>query len=283
MLDMQSGALKSGNISKNYKNLLTSLKNYNFAKTNNDFPLCIKKLSEIERGISDVYGNFRKLIKNDDLKLNKLNEILNYVQQERSKSDFLEQKIIRDTGLNIENDFKKSGFKIQGDLDRGIKVKNFLLQYDKKNFKIIIYYLFQKEKFTKINGLNNVKAVELIENFYNKLEFQNEHLEKSVEKIFSIYSNLSITKNSSKIRILEVLEEFYAMNNINKKSQSEKRIEFSFILYKIQSLMIKTSNGKSVKLDWATGENIIDKNKQIDVPDSDNTTISKNISFMEFY
>ena len=51
--------------------------------------------------------------------------------------------------------------------------------------------------------------------------------------------------------------------NSQKKSISEKRIEFSFILYKIESSMMKTHDDKSMKLDWATGENIIDKKKQI--------------------
>jgi len=47
--------------------------------------------------------------------------------------------------------------------------------------------------------------------------------------------------------------------------------------------MMKTNDDKSMKLDWATGENIIDKKKQIDIPNSEQTTTSKNISFVEFH
>lgn len=270
-------------ITKNYKNLLSSLENYSGAKNNNDFPLCMKKLFDIETKILKIDGDFKKLTKSHDVGLEKLNEILDYVQKEKSKSTLLEQEIIRNVGLNLENDFKKHGFEIKGDLDGGIKAKHFLLHYDKRNFKIAIYYLFQKEKLAKIDGLNNIKAVEKIKNFYQKSEFQKESLEKTIEKIFSIYSVLSETNNSSKIRILDIMDKFYDSEDSQKKSISEKRIEFSFIIYKIESSMMKTSNGKSIKLDWATGENIVDKKKQIDVPDSEQTTSSKNISFMEFH
>ena len=89
--------------------------------------------------------------------------------------------------------------------------------------------------------------------------------------------------NSSKIRILDIMDKFYDPENSQKKSMSEKRIEFSFILYKIESSMMKTNDDKSMKLGWATGENIIDKKKQIDIPNSEQTTTSKNISFVEFH
>ena len=270
-------------ITKNYKNLLSSIENYSGAKNNNDFPLCIKKLSDIESNTIKITDYFKKLTKSEYVQLEKLNEILDYVQKEKSKSNLLEKEIIRNVGLNLENDFMENGMEIKGDLDGGIKAKNFLLHYDKQNFKIIIYYLFQKEKFVKIDGLNNTKAVEMIKNFYQKTDFQKESLEKTLVKIFSIYSNLSEINNSSKIRILDIMDKFYDPENSQKKSMSEKRIEFSFILYKIESSMMKTNDDKSMKLGWATGENIIDKKKQIDIPNSEQTTTSKNISFVEFH
>ena len=59
-------------ITKNYKSLLSSIENYSGAKNNNDFPLCIKKLSDIESSTIKITDYFKKLTKSEYVQLEKL-------------------------------------------------------------------------------------------------------------------------------------------------------------------------------------------------------------------
>lgn len=270
-------------IIKNFKSFITSVQAYSSAKSSKNYPLCVKKIIESEQKIKQILQIISGKIEEQNFKYSGFNEIHQLLNNEKTKLDTLEKELTLEFGKNISLDLEKFNLKIQGGDDKnGIRVKNFLLDFDKKNFNITVYYLFKKEKFVKIDGLNVELAAKKISEFYSESSLQQSQIEKSLELIYDIYSNLVAGKHNAKVEINIIMNEYFLKMNLKEKSTVEKRILFSYILFKINELNLKTNNRKSMKMNWATGKNITDRKIQLDIPINDRTLDSNNMAYLEF-
>ena len=269
-------------ILKAYKNIVLNIESYISGISSNNYPLCVKKISDSEEKIKQIKTIISEKLGNENFHFKGIDEITQIIGNEKNKLSALEKEMILDFGQNISSNLESCGLKIQGgDVSNGIKIKNFLLEFDKRNFKINIFYLAKKEKFAKIDGLDTKLAAEKINEFYKLPQFQTEQIQKYFTDICGIYSKLSIEKNASNIELGEIMNEFLIKIESYEKLPIDKRIFFSYILFLINRSSLKTMEQKSIKMNWATGDNIANRKIQLDIPTSEIQIDSRNISHLE--
>ena len=74
-------------------------------------------------------------------------------------------------------------------------------------------------------------------------------------------------KEGKNIKLVPMMKKFYKIES--DKIPTEKKIEFSYIIFKIKDLGIHTSHQKSMLTIGATGQWITDKNVKLDIPTRD--------------
>ena len=98
------------------------------------------------------------------------------------------------------------------------------------------------------------------------LLLQSEYFKKIIESIYQIYHDYEM-KEGKNIKLVPMMKKFYKIES--DKIPTEKKIEFSYIIFKIKDLGIHTSHQKSMLTIGATGQWITDKNVKLDIPTRD--------------
>ena len=213
-------------------------------------------------------------MKKTDLKFDKLENMRNFFCIEKESLSDLEKKFYYDCMENFDSDFKFFGFEnVEGGIDEGAKVKNFHVIFGKESSKITIYYLVDrlKLKISKIDGLDTPSAAKTIHDFYENPQFSNENLKIKFDEIYKIYQTLKNNPEDLKVEVIPILKKFY--NISGDKIPTEKRVELSFMLHKIKSLEIMTSDGKRLGTSKATGQFQTDPNHFLSLPVGDTVDI----------
>lgn len=264
---------------KNYKNIVNALESYQKSKLSRNYPESEKQLDSIEKEFSKI-DILSKKYSIDQLSLENLNKVKSFFPEEKKLVSSFKDKFYYDCLENFDSDFKLYGFEnVEGGIDDGAKVKNFFVRFDKDGFKITIFYLVErlKLKFKKIDGLDTKEAAKTIRDFYENPQYSDENIQNTCTKLYQIY--LQIKTDDEKIEVIHLLKKFYEIKD--DKISIEKRIEFSFILHKIKTLEIKTSDGKSLGTSKATGQFQADPNHYLSIPEGDSVDID-NVMYVIF-
>lgn len=264
---------------KNYKNIVNALESYQKSKLSRNYPESKKQLDSIQKEFSKMDILLKKY-SIDQLPLENLNRVKSFFLEEKKLISSFKEKFYYDCLENFDSDFKLYGFEnVEGGVGDGAKVKNFFVRFDKDGFKITIFYLVErlKLKFKKIDGLDTKEAAKTISDFYDNPKYSDENIQNTCTKLYQLY--LQIKTDDEKAEVIDLLKKFYEIKD--DKISIEKRIEFSFILHKIKTLEIKTSDGKSLGTSKATGQFQVDPNHYLSIPEGNSVDID-NVMYVIF-
>jgi len=267
-------------ITGNYKKLIGFLDDYQKAYNSRNHKECKKVIEQIKIKYEFILNAFEKISLDQKIVTKSFVDIKKFIDDELNTLPELKEKFCENCATNMDREFNEYQLKItKGNIREGIHIKNFYLEFNIDDPVIIIHYLDKVEKFQKIEGLNIKEVGRSIQDFYQMDEFTMTSLEKKMEKLHEICSTYR-NKENQNIKLIPLLRKYLNISENDKVPLFEK-IKFSFAIYRIKDLNLKTNDGRSLEKIYSTGEWINKKDIKLNIPNSD-TTDSDNCMEIEF-
>ena len=221
-------------ISKNLKDLDSSILKYNKELDEENLPAILKLLPKISLKINSL----NKILKqNNEIKIIHLeNEIFKINMWLDEQKKLQENKKIKYKQFFLDNLYEKSKsrkLEFEGRFP-GFNSNNFKLKLDEKKFNSKVVYGGDEEKMKIFEDWNLESILNYIYNFYEFFEKIN--LNNELKNIHAAYRNClkNKTLDDEWIPIVDILSEYTQIKE-NDKNQLiyPERVFFSFLIYKI--------------------------------------------------
>lgn len=271
-------------INKIMKDIIPILQCYQKETSDKNFPVLLKSLSKIDTKTKNLTENIN-LEKNDKiLSIETIIENLSEWTKKEHDGEDAQRNLYKENFLkSLDNNFKKDHLELKGQFPN-FYCQNFKIKVDSSKYKLVLFYGGDEEKMLYIDGWNSSETASNIMKFYqffSQLDFS-----KELDMMFKAYSNY--LKKSSKafgdwLPIISIMDEFFQIRQTeNLKLIYPKRIFFSFVVFKIGEMKIKTNNGYRVGKRTATHGAASSKEQHLWLPMSDDDLSGENNMYLNF-
>lgn len=271
-------------INKIMKDIISILQCYQKETSDKNFPVLLKSLSKIDTKTKNLTENIN-LEKNDKiLSIETIIENLSEWTKKEHDGEDAQRTLYKENFLkSLNNNFKTPHLEWKGHFPN-FYCQNFKIKVDSSKYRLLLYYGGDEEKMLYIDGWNYSETASNIMKFYqffSQLDFS-----KELDTMFKAYSNY--LKKSDKafgdwLPIISIMDEFFQIRKTeNLKLIYPERIFFSFVVFKIREMKIKTNNGYRVGKRTATHGAASSKEHHLWLPMSDDDLLGENTMYLNF-
>ena len=272
-------------ISKNLKDLDSSILKYNKESDKENFPATLKLLPKISLKIN----NLNKILKqNNEIKITHLeNEIfkINTWLDEQKDLKLQENKKMKYKQFFLDNLYEKSKsrkLEFEGRFP-GFNSNNFKLKLDEKKFNSKLVYGGDEEKMKIFEDWELEPILNYIHSFYEFFEKIN--LNNELKYIHESYRNCLKNKTSDNewVPIVDILSQYSQIKqNNNNPLIYPERVFFSFLIYKISEnpelKVLESRISRRTATHGAAGKT----NEHLWIPTKIKDLIGENIMYLSF-
>jgi hypothetical protein len=271
-------------INKIMKDIIPILKNYQKETSDKNFPVLLRILPKIDTKTKNLTENINTE-KNDKITSIEilLQNLLEWAKKEHESED-TQRNLYKENFFNsLENNFKKHNLELKGHFPN-FYCKNFKIKVDSSKYKLVLFYGGDEEKMLDIEGWNSNETASNIMKFYQF--FSQLDYSKELDMMFKAYSDY--LKKSNKafgdwVPIISVMNEFFQIRQTeNLKLIYPQRILFSFIIFKIVEMKIKTNTSYRIGKRTATHGAASSKEQHLWLPMSYDDLSGENVMYLNF-
>jgi hypothetical protein len=272
-------------ISKNLKDLDSSILKYNNELDKENFPATLKLLPKISLKISNLNTILKQ---NNEIKITHLeNEIfkINTWLDEQQDSKLQENKKTKYKQFFLDNLYEKSKsrkLEFEGNFPY-FRCNNFKLKLNKIKFSSTLLYGGNEEKIIIFNDWNLENILNYIKKFYEFFEKIN--LDDELKKIHESYMNClkNNTTEEEWIPIMDILSEYVKIKQKNnEKLIYPERIFLSFLIHKISKKPELRVKGERIITQTATHSASTNRNQHLWIPIGTKDLLGANIMDLSF-